>query len=56
MIKNTDQGVDLMDRLRGDHIRNDTQNSESQHGVQKITPEAFVSLLQEGRRESIFAV
>ena len=56
MIKNTDVGVDLMDSLRGDHIRNDAQSGESQYGEQKITPEAFVSLLEEGRRESIFAV
>jgi hypothetical protein len=46
----------LIDRLSGNQIRNDTQSSESQYGVQKITPEALVSLLEEGRREGFFAV
>jgi hypothetical protein len=46
----------MIKSLAGHQIGDRAQRSEHQHGIEEITAKALVPLLQQGRREGVFAI
>jgi hypothetical protein len=46
----------MIKKLAGHQIGDRAQRHEHQHGIEEISTKALIPLLQQGRRESVFAI